>query len=578
MMLLKNPFLGLMKRLRFANKFLLVTACFALPMFFTSASLLIELWQRIEAIQQQQNAALQMVEMSNIAQEMENLRDLKLLEFLLLDSGYLSKVKAQRNIINTRLNAFSDHFNLTPFQSTLLASLKQETGEDTVSPGMEAIPMKLAFENAHRSLEALYELQSSVLVQSGLLSGQRQDIFGIVNLANEELQAITKRIAEVRISGAFYLRVGYVDASGVELLDQQYRDLEQTISALRSVLANLSVTYPEFSDLLVVEHFIEPLLLVKNALDTDLMQAMTLTQKSTEFEVFQKNNIDAVYELQRHLFERVLAHLQQVLENQLIYFGGVIAGLTLLLCVFMLMFLAFYRSVNSALKSLRLFASEVAQGQYETSVDLNTQDELNELAVAMEQMRSQLKAREDKLYALSTTDALTGVYNRQYFDQAVSKEIERARRQATTVALLFLDADHFKQINDTLGHLAGDAVLSELGNVLKGSIYRATDMVARYGGEEFAILLPNTNLKGAVTFAERIRETIEKHSILFEDEIITITVSIGVAAIRPDRDTLVRDLVAQADEAVYQAKMTGRNRCCTLTQTSTTLEVKESAP
>jgi len=163
---------------------------------------------------------------------------------------------------------------------------------------------------------------------------------------------------------------------------------------------------------------------------------------------------------------------------------------------------------------------------------------------------------EDKLEELATTDALTGLKNRRKFDSAIEAEWRRAARHKTPLALLMIDADHFKSYNDTHGHQAGDQVLVGVAICISDSVRRAGDCVARYGGEEFAVLLPGLASEDALLVAETIRQKVQQWS---EDPTVT-TVSIGVASLTPTTSMEWSVLVKAADKALYAAKAGGRNR------------------
>ena len=160
------------------------------------------------------------------------------------------------------------------------------------------------------------------------------------------------------------------------------------------------------------------------------------------------------------------------------------------------------------------------------------------------------------------TDKLTGLYNHAYFEHFLGLEVKRSLRQNMPVSLMMIDIDDFKQYNDTLGHLAGDQILSELGLLIKTNI-REIDLAARYGGEEFSVVLPGVDLKGAVTTAERIRHVIHENS--FSPELSSdsknLSVSICIAACPSDAEA-VKELINKADMALYKAKREGKNRVC----------------
>jgi diguanylate cyclase (GGDEF)-like protein len=162
---------------------------------------------------------------------------------------------------------------------------------------------------------------------------------------------------------------------------------------------------------------------------------------------------------------------------------------------------------------------------------------------------------------LAVTDGLTKVYNRRYFEEQLSAELERARRQQLTTSLVVLDVDHFKKFNDTHGHLLGDQVLQGVARILGKSV-RETDMVARYGGEEFVVILPETPAAAAVEVAERIRRNIKNHPFWGRGQTpLEVTASVGVCS---DVHSVLEahPLFEQADRCLYQAKAEGRDRVC----------------
>ncbi len=167
-------------------------------------------------------------------------------------------------------------------------------------------------------------------------------------------------------------------------------------------------------------------------------------------------------------------------------------------------------------------------------------------------------AYHEEIYRLTTIDGLTQVYNKRYFLETLEREIGRAQRYRRDLSLILFDLDHFKSINDSYGHLAGDHVLKQLASALKGRI-RREDMLSRYGGEEFAIILPEIDADNARQFGEKIRRLVEQANFRFEDTRIPVTISVGIATIGPDLQA-PEDFVRLADEKLYEAKTTGRNR------------------
>jgi len=171
---------------------------------------------------------------------------------------------------------------------------------------------------------------------------------------------------------------------------------------------------------------------------------------------------------------------------------------------------------------------------------------------------SDRKQLEDELEELATLDPLTGLYNRRESSRLLEEELERARRYNRPMALLWIDFDHFKEINDTYGHAAGDSVLRSISKLLEQSV-RSVDSVGRFGGEEFVIILPEMDVKEAHETAERIRHRVSgQRYALGEGPAVPMTISVGVA-VYPDHSTDAAGLCAAADRAMYAAKSRGRN-------------------
>jgi diguanylate cyclase (GGDEF)-like protein len=174
------------------------------------------------------------------------------------------------------------------------------------------------------------------------------------------------------------------------------------------------------------------------------------------------------------------------------------------------------------------------------------------------QERRQAQRRATDLEALATIDYLTGVYNRRHFEALAGVEFARAHRYMRPLSVLMIDVDHFKDVNDRLGHAAGDIVLQDVAALCRANI-RESDVLARIGGEEFAIMLPETTPSAAAQFAERLRSQIGRNGLTIFGEKVRITVSIGVAGCSPSSPG-TQDLLRRADQALYDAKNAGRNK------------------
>jgi two-component system, cell cycle response regulator len=175
----------------------------------------------------------------------------------------------------------------------------------------------------------------------------------------------------------------------------------------------------------------------------------------------------------------------------------------------------------------------------------------------VKQRTVQLESALDEIRALTITDPLTGCYNRRYLDERLREEVLRSQRSGRPLSLIVADIDHFKQVNDTLGHPAGDCVLKGMAEILLSEMRAQIDWVARLGGEEFVVLLPDTELEAAGRVAERLRLAVEATTFMFEKHEIHVTASFGVAA-RVESDTAA-SLLGRADAMLYKAKAANRN-------------------
>ena len=217
-------------------------------------------------------------------------------------------------------------------------------------------------------------------------------------------------------------------------------------------------------------------------------------------------------------------------------------------------------------------ASKVAAGDLEVDLPVLSRSEVgyltevfNDMVARLRQGREELAAinktlrkKNKELHELSITDSLTGLYNRKHLMETLDNEVARSKRHKHDFAVLVIDIDHFKEYNDTYGHLAGDEVLSRLASVFKKSV-RSCDYVARYGGEEFILVLPEIGPEDGVKAAERIRKKVVKENFAGDGEPREVTVSVGVASYPKDGDD-PQAIIRHADAALYKSKESGRNQ------------------
>ncbi|WP_445946240.1 sensor domain-containing diguanylate cyclase [Shewanella sp.] len=247
----------------------------------------------------------------------------------------------------------------------------------------------------------------------------------------------------------------------------------------------------------------------------------------------------------------------------------VMIGLTFEVVVMASVLAIRYSEERKAKQKIQQEAIEQAERIRETREEaLRAEAEANEKLEQMVQERTleleitlrELNEVNQKLLEQTTLDSLTGVKNRNAFDKRLVAEGRISRRQQTPMAILMLDIDKFKAINDEFGHLGGDYCIQSIAKVLSEQLKRPTDLVSRFGGEEFAIILPNTDIEGAMLVAETVRAGIDELELKWDNKLMKISASLGVSAAIIESDDHPTELLELADKALYQAKRNGRNR------------------
>lgn len=283
--------------------------------------------------------------------------------------------------------------------------------------------------------------------------------------------------------------------------------------------------------------------------------------------------METIREDSRHLMELARDEIQAILSRQLLIVVGTLGLLVLLMGNFSMRIAG---SISGSLNELQDSFRNLAKGRFEP-VSISTRgdefsdiacqynqtlDRLNELTISRDALQNLVDQRTNEIRTLADSDPLTGVANRRVLFERGQREFAAAKRHNYDFAVLMLDCDHFKLINDSHGHAVGDQALIHLCRMAEQHI-REIDLLARYGGEEFVILLSHTGRQGAVELAERLRCAVEAESIDVSEIPLRLTISIGIACLEPSYESFDQ-ILQQADRAVYIAKQRGRN-CTELT-------------
>lgn len=252
-------------------------------------------------------------------------------------------------------------------------------------------------------------------------------------------------------------------------------------------------------------------------------------------------------------------------ENADAVFGGLIRERNRIILITILLTIAIGGTATIVasriilpLRALTDGVLRVAGGDLDARVPVRRQDELGIVSNMFNEMVQRLKEGQAKLEQLATTDPLTGLANRKQIMTSLEAHLEQHQRYGSDVSILMIDIDHFKRINDTHGHQAGDAVLVQIARIFRETL-RSIDTAGRYGGEEFLILLGQIDAEHAKQTAERIRSSVARHVFIIGDVSLQVTVSVGVSGLKAEGNSF-SDIIGRADRALYAAKGGGRNR------------------
>lgn len=219
---------------------------------------------------------------------------------------------------------------------------------------------------------------------------------------------------------------------------------------------------------------------------------------------------------------------------------------------------SYHRQIKKQQKAFKTEKAALENILQESQDELESkvQERTLELHIALQELEELNRELAEK----STIDDLTQLYNRRFYDQKILAEYRRSRRNLTPLSLVVVDIDHFKKVNDTYGHIAGDECLKRVAVCIKNSLHRSSDIACRYGGEEFCLIMPETSEAGALTFANELRLKVTDLSVHYDKQHIPLTISCGVVTYQQQEGVEPATLFTAADQALYQAKQQGRNQ------------------
>ncbi len=550
-----------MNRLGYSAKFGVMILLIALPLSYLATQQFNAARSQLDEARQQ-SLGLQVLTHSHaVIGAIENWRDATVLRFLSSDAE-IERLHGQvtQSVIERidALTAFMNnhHVQVSPF---FMRELKTQLNRPVVAPGMEGISFELVFDNVQRTVSEMYAWQRKVASQFNLLGLRDAKLYATVNLVLYDSGPVFESVGMARAAGAYYLFTQLLDSNSIYMIDKAYTRLDKEVERIQS--RQIALGDDDANPASEFNQYTQAFHQLMGMLDAHLIQVTELNLNWREYFRDTTKIKENARSYEQNLLASALTEVRHIERDRrdwvnqfLLITGGI-------LVLIILLYVGFYYSVKRTITRLIRSAEAVAGGDLDHVMHTETRDELSHLGHALDNMRAQLKVRQMRLRHLSITDGLTGLKNRKFFDEVMQAETNKAARGNYPMALILLDIDHFKSINDRYGHVVGDACLQYVANRLRQQLKRSSDVAARYGGEEFAVILPNTLPDQCLAIAEQFRAEIEQSVIVVDHHTITCTVSCGIASMVPGtgEDTLY--LVQAADSALYAAKHAGRNRC-----------------
>ncbi|MFD2229950.1 diguanylate cyclase [Alkalimarinus sediminis] len=552
-----------MDRFTFPAKFFLISMLLAVPLSITSFQSVVDSNEQLRTAHIKHLGALNVHAFLPVIEALETMRDLSVAERFhrseVVEAKYLeAKQQAMLEIekfINNDLDENNQLISLNTF------ALQRAVETLKLTSGSEADLERTIFDKVNLLVSAAYSIQYQIANVNGLLGDIDPLANHLVIILTAELQQSFEAMGEARAYGSYFIANQILSSYGVELINGALSKLKDSELHLSDRFTILLSSHPKANGTLAIDSSaINRLNDIYMQVDDQILLDPDLT---TTFEVFWQQSSDSIKAFNQFRRQIVLflakyyEAKERVMESNK---NSYVFGVSALICVFIYLFIGFYLGIKGSLGELSKAAVQVAKGSLDKPITISSHDELKTLAALLDEMRVQLKDREQQLLDMTVTDTLTGVKNRKYFNEQLKECMALCRKTDQPTSLLMMDIDHFKCVNDTYGHTVGDKCLQLVAKTLQDNLSRPGDVVARYGGEEFAVLLPATDEIGAITIAERLCRSIRELSLNIEENEIDIRISIGISTSNLIPNCLEERLVNLADEALYKAKKTGRDR------------------
>jgi|GEM_PF-2800454 len=564
---LTRPAEFLMGRLKFMGKFALIASLFAVPFLYSVVQIVANNEKDINTLKSRHKTLLYITDIQRALHQAETVRDLSPLATLTPNTSVNKLFTQNLKILDKAIDTLQH--DLQYYQESILIkssikSLRDEFQRIDIETKTEISFVEEPFDAEHQLVKKFYRLQSRLADQSGMLSDNDTLTLQLISLALEEINDAFYLMGKARAFGIFYLERGHVNSNGGKLLEDTYNQLNSMEEKLTDHYKNLTSKFPEL-DLKHNNHtsLLSSIRSSREDIDSNVIQDDRLTQPWKTYLHNHTVYLNDLIAFKQQLLKNVSQRYQQRIKHKEKLQQSHMIQLGILIALFFYLLFGLYLNIRNSLKQLCGAAHAIAEGELNHAIELNSNDELKQLAIDFNRMRLLLKLRQKELIELATKDELTQLFNRKYINDEFPKQLSMSTRACTAFTVLLLDIDFFKKVNDNYGHPAGDHALKEVARTLRNATNRASDIVARYGGEEFIMLLNSTDKSGGEHLANDICKKIRQLNITFEGHAIPLTISIGISSTDGNKEINQELLIKCADQALYEAKGNGRDQWVT---------------
>ncbi|OUR86711.1 hypothetical protein A9Q81_27695 [Gammaproteobacteria bacterium 42_54_T18] len=557
-----SPAVLLMSRLTYVSKFAVATALFAVPLILVVINETVEHFHKIELLERKLIAVQRLDDIQKVSRHIAVIRNNRARTLLHPEPSIDSDNDKHKTAVLEALDVLEGRPSIVRNNLIKLAisNLAMAVVSGRRNGGTEGDSIYSVFSGANDLVVQTHRLGMLIVSEAGLLNDDDVLSLNIASFLMTELQLPLESFGKIESFGAYFLEKGYLDSQSVLVFSSIFTQLDASYLVMSQNLSSIFERFKAANQTGVIDiSLLEVISQLQGFSEDMIILDPDLEISDAEYRVECQRLLESMYKFQDQLIEYLQYRYQARINNLKIDQWQRALSIGVLVFGAMYLFMGIFYSVEHSLLQLISAAERVSSGDLDTKVEIKTRDELYQLARVFEDMRIQLKARDQALFDLAITDGLTGLFNRKYFNDCINIGLKNSSRSNSELTLVIIDIDFFKNLNDTYGHQIGDTCLIEMGKILTAVLARETDLAFRYGGEEFAVILPNMSSKECIGMVRKIWQAIRESEVIVGVEAISFTASLGVASSDLIGSYDVFSIIQAADKALYIAKDKGRD-------------------